>query len=486
MKKISVFVLAMLAGFGSFAQSESQIPSQWTLEECLDYARQHNLQVKQSELNLLSSKIELDRSKADLFPTLNAGASYTNSVGRSIDPFTNVIIDQPITSQSYGVNSSFAIFNGFSRQNLIRQNKADFKANEFELAATRNNISLQIVTAYTNILFNRELLENAESRLRTSQLQMDRTRKQVEVGAIAQAGLFEIEAQVASDELAVTNALNNLELAKLNLKQLLQLPAGQSIEVVDPELELESVQPYPVSAEEVFDIAEDTQPAINAADTRIESSRFGLRAAKGNLLPSITAQGAVSTAYSSAAPSELPAEGSEMEEVEVPIGYYIDQTGGPQPVYTIRNRPLEFQENTYMNQIDYNLRRFVSINLNIPIFNGLRTRSAVSQARIAQDRAQLQSQISRQQLRQTIEQAAQDVKAAALTYRSTENQVRSLREAFRSADQRFNLGAANAVDYNIAKTNLDVAESNFIRAKYDYIFKTKILDFYLNKPLSFN
>lgn len=175
-----------------------------------------------------------------------------------------------------------------------------------------------------------------------------------------------------------------------------------------------------------------------------------------------------------------------MEEIQVPIGFYLDQNDAPQPVYTIQERPMSLQENTYFNQLDFNLRRFVSLNLNIPLFNGFRTRAAVSQARIAQDRAQLQAQIARQQLRQTIEQAAQDVKAAALTFRSNQNLVRSQREAFRSAEQRFNLGAANAVDYNIAKTNLDVAESNLIRAKYDYIFKTKILDFYLNKPLSFN
>lgn len=486
MKKFSLFVFALLAGFGAYAQQGGQIPSQWTLEECIEYARQHNLQVKQSELGLMSSKVELDRSKADLFPTLNAGGSYTNSVGRSIDPFTNVIIDRPVTSQSYFASSSVTLFNGFAKQNAIRQNKAAFKANEFELAAMRNNISLQIVTAYTNILFNRELLENAEARLRATLLQEERTRKQVEVGALAQAALFEIEAQAASDELAVTNAVNALELAKLNLKQLLQLPAGQPLNIVDPELELENVQEYPVSAAEVYDIAEDTQPVINAVDARIVSSEYGLRAAKGSMLPSISAQGGVSTAYSSAAPEVLPAEGSEMEDIQVPIGFYLDQDNAPQPVYTVQERPIEFQENTYFNQLDFNLRRFVSVNLNIPLFNGFRTRAAVSQARISQDRAQLQAQIARQQLRQTIEQAAQDVKAAALTFRSNQNLVRSQREAFRSAEQRFNLGAANAVDYNIAKTNLDVAESNLIRAKYDYIFKTKILDFYLNKPLSFN
>lgn len=480
MKKLSLFFFSMLFGYAGFAQESNQ----WTLEECIDYAHQHNLQVKQSQLNMLSSKVELDRSKADLFPTLNAGSGFTNAVGRSIDPFTNTMIDEPVTSQSYSLTSGITLFNGFSQQNTIKQNKALFRANEFELAQMKNDISLQIVTAYTNILFNKELLAQAESQMQATQAQLDRTRRQVEVGVLPQASLFEIQAQLAGDEVRRTNAMNNLEFARLNLKQLLQLPADTSIEVVDPEFELTEVQEYPVSAGEVYEVAEQSQPGIAATEARIESSQLGLQVAKGNLLPSITAQGGLATRYSSAAPQFIPREGSPMVEGQQEIGYVITPEGR-QIVYRDGEAPMHFDEFTYSRQLDYNLQRFVQVNLNIPIFNGLRTRSNVSQARIRQDQAQIQSQIARQQLRQTIEQAAQDVKAAALTYRSNANQVRSLREAFRSAEQRFNLGAANAVDFNIAKTNLDVAESNLIRAKYDYIFRTKILDFYQNKPLSF-
>lgn len=486
MKKVILTLFVLLGNISLHAQeTPERYQEQWTLEECIEYARQHNLQVKGSELALLGTKVELERSKAERFPSLNAGGGYSYSVGRSVNPFTNIIENNPISSQNYYISSNVTLFNGFSQQNIIRQNKAEFKANEFELASTINDISLRIVTAYTSILFNKELLANAEAQLKVSELQRERTRRQVEVGSLPQASLYELESQYASDELSVINAINNLELAKLNLKQLLQIPATEPFNIVDPELELNDVQEYPVSAQEVYDVAEDTQPAILAVDERIISSEFGLRAAKGYLYPSITAQGGLYTNYSSVAPDILPAEGTEMETFEVPIGYYYGPDNTPQIVYSAEQRPLEFQENTYLNQLDYNFRRNVGVSLNIPIFNGYSARSAVSRARIQQDQAQLQARIARQELRQAIEQATQDVKAAALTYRSNLNLVRSQREAFRSAEQRFNLGAANAVDFNLAKTNLDVAESNLIRAKYDYIFKTKILDFYLNKPLSF-
>lgn len=450
MKKFSFLFLLLLGGYFANAQQVDQLPQEWTLEECIEYAAQHNLQVKQSELDLLSSKVEVIRSKAALYPTLNSGAAFRYSVGRTIEPTTNEVVDAPITTHNYYLQSGVDLFNGFSKQNQIKQNKAAFQANEFELAAQKNEIALQIVTAYTNILFNRELLENAEAQLRASELQRDRTARQVEVGALAQASLYEIEAQVASNELAVTNAYNNLQLAQLNLKQLLQLPAQQPFEIVMPEVEIETAQEYPVSAEEVYDIAEDTQPIVLAADTRIKSREFGLQAAKGNLWPSLSAQANFGSNYSSFKPPYLP------------------------------------EDISYLDYLDFNMQRSVGLSLNIPIFNGLNAQTAVSRARIAQEGAGLQAKIVRQQLRQTIEQAALDVKSAALTYRSNLNQVRSLREAFRSVEQRFNLGASNAVDYNVAKTNLEVAESNLIRAKYDYVFKNKILDFYLNKPLSFD
>ena len=486
MNKFSLFFLALLTGVNGYAQQPAGQNSKWTLEECIEYAAQHNLQVKQGELNLLSSKVELDRSKADLYPTLNAGGGYGNSVGRSIDPFTNVIIDEPVTSQNYFLSSGVTLFNGLSKQNLIKQNKLDFKASELEVVGIRNNISMQIASAYLNILFNRELLANAEARLRATGLQVERTRKQVEVGTLPQASLYELQAQFASDELEVTNAINRLELARLNLKQLLQLPAETSMEIVVPEIDLEKVQEYPVSAREVYDIAEDTRPEILASDVRVESTEYGVKAAKGNLYPNLSANGGLSTAYSSAAPTVLPKEGTGfvLVEREEPIGFVKDGENRT-PVFTMDRVPEEFDDFTYTDQLDYNLRRYFQLSLNIPIFNGYRAKSSVAQARIASDRARLQSQIVRQELRQNIEQAALDVKAAALTYKSIVNQVRSLKEAFRSAEQRFNLGATNAVDYNLAKTNLDIAESNLIRAKYDYILKTKILDFYRNQPLSF-
>lgn len=455
----------------------------WSLQEAIDYANRHNLQVEQGRLDVMSNQVELKRSKFDLAPTLNAGGGASYSVGRSINPFTNVIEDAAISSQNYYLSSNVTLFNGFNKINTLRQNQLQLQASEYDLAAIQNDVALNVATAYINILFNRELLASANSRLAASQIQLDRTKRLVDAGALPPTNFFEIQAQVAGDQLAVTNAANQLALAKLNFKQLLQLPADQPLDIEVPEVSLDTVHAYAVPAAQVYDVAEDNLPIIKAAELRQESSELGVSIARSNYWPTVTASAGIQTAYSSVAPDFLPRENSERITLPDTIGY----VPGTPRTYVIQDRqiPIQFEENTYFNQLDYNLRRFVSVNVNIPIFNGWRARSTVSQSRIAAESARLQERQARQQLRQVIEQAALDVEAAALSYRSSLNQVRSLQEAFRATEQRYNLGAATALDFNLAKSNLDAAEANFIRAKYQYIFQTKVLDFYLGNPLSF-
>jgi outer membrane protein len=489
MKKVLLAGGLLLLGYIAQAQEPQanlDRNKRWTLQELVEYAYRHNLQVRQSELDLLSSQVELKRSKLDLLPDLNANANYAYSVGRSIDPITNLIIDRPITSQNYGINSGVTLFNGFALRNTIKQNNLNYEARQNDLADIRNDIGLNVATAYLNILLNQELLRNAEARLVSSSTQLERTQKLVDAGSQARANYFEVNAQVANDRLAVTNAQNNLELARLNLKQLLQIAAEETLLLEIPDFELDNVTPYPMAPSAVYEIAEANQPDIKAADLRVEGAELGIDVAKGNLWPVISAGAGASTAYSSIAPPVL-LTGRRSVQVLDTVGFFSD--AGNNTVYVTDTVNTEtftnFEENTYFNQLDFNLRRFVQVGINIPIFNGYRARSSVAQARISADRARIQQQQVRQQLRQNIEQAALDVQAAALSYRATKEQVNSLQEAFRATEQRFNLGASSALDYSVAKANLDAAEANFIRSKYDYIFRTKVLDFYRGQPLSF-
>lgn len=482
MKKIIIPFLIILTFCSSgFAQTDKSGP--WTLQECIDYAVDNNIQVKQSSLNIEVDKANLSQSKADLLPSLNGSTSYSHNVGRSVNPFTNIIVNQPVSSQNAGLSSSVTLFNGFQKTNTIKRNKLNLEASKYALEDVQNDITLQVITAYMNILLNYELLENAELRLNTTDIQLERTNKLVESGSLPEANLFEIKAQKANNELEIITAQNNIEISKLNLKQLLQLPASEKMDIEVPVFNDPDEEVFDQDLTEIYKTAVEVQPDIKAANVSVESSEHNLLIAKGARYPSISASAYLGTAYSSVADDFLPKEGSPFREVEQPIGYL--KTDPTQEVVIRNSIPTEFTENTYFNQLDFNLRRGIQVELSIPIFNGWQTRSSVSRARINKEVAEYEAINVKNVLRQRIEQAYLDVLTAQKRYIATKSQVEYLQESFRVNEQRFNLGSINSLDYNLAQTNLSVAESDLVQSKYDYIFKTKILDFYQNKPLSF-
>lgn len=481
-KTLQISCVLLLTSFAVQAQ-ENTSQEVWTLQECVSYAIENNIQVKQGELNLEVDKVNLTQSKADLLPSLNANTGYSYNVGRSINPFTNIIVDQPVSSNNASLSSSITLFNGFRKINTIKSNKLLLEASKYSFEDLQNDVTLEVITAYMNILLNNALLENAEFRLVTTNMQLERTGKLVEAGALPESDLLEIQAQQANDELEIINAQNNIAISKLHLKQLLQLPASEEMDILVPDVDAPDEEVFAESLPDIYNTAVALQPDIRAAEKRVESAEYDIAIAKGNAYPSITASGFLGTSYSSVASDMLPKEGSPFTEVEQPIGYL--QGDPSQVVVSSQSVPTEFTENTYWNQLDFNLRRGVQVDLSIPIFNGWQTKSAISRAKINKEIAAYDAINTKNALRQNIEQAYLDVLAAQKRYAATKKQVEALQEAFRVNEQRFNLGAINSLDYNLAKTNLNVAESDLIQAKYDYVFKTKILDFYQGKPLSF-
>lgn len=478
--------LLFFVAFVTFTAVKGQNKDQnkaWSLQECVEYAIRNNIQVKQSSLNTKVEEVNLSQSKANLLPNLNGNTSYSYNVGRSVNPFTNIIVDQPVSAHNASLSSSVTLFNGFQKVNTIKRNKLLLNASQYTYEDTQNEITLQVITAYMNILLNNELLENAELRLVTTDMQLERTSRLVAAGSLPESNLLEIQAQRANDELEIINAKNNIAIATLNLKQLMQLPAQEGMDVVVPEVETPDESDMLAPLSDIYNTALALQPDVKAAEAREESAEYDVSIAQGNRLPSITASGFLGTSYSSVADDMLPKEGSPFTQIEVPVGYLANDP--TQTVVTSQSIPSEYTENTYWNQLDFNLRRGVSIDMSIPIFNGWQTKSAVSRAKINREMATLDVVNTKNALRQNIEQAYLDVQAAQQRYAATKKQVEALQEAFRVNEQKFNLGVINALDYNLAKTNLNVAESDMIQSKYDFVFKTKILDFYQGKPLSF-
>ncbi len=489
MRKINILKKSLAGALLAFALLPADVRAQdtqpKTLQQCIELAIKNNIDIRQTELGVVQAKTSREQAYARLLPNINGGTSLNYNIGRSINPFTNLYEERPVTSQNIFLNGNLDLFQGMQKTNSIRRSQVDVEASQYNLEATRNNIILMVVNAYTQILFNNEIVQNNQFRVRTADLQIERTEKLVQAGSTPMSNLLDLRAQRASDQLALVNAQNQLEISHLNLSQLLQLEPGQRINIAVPNLPDPALDPYPAEINQLYTSALNL-PAVKAAEAQVKISEYDISIARGGRLPSLTLGAGLFTNYSSVAPELIIRPGSEVvtRRDPNPIGY-IETNGGRTNVFRDVSVPIEFLENTYTNQLDFNLRRAVSLNLNIPIFNGWQVRTQVANARIANENAKYAAIGVRNRVIQDVEQAYVNVRAAAQRYQATLSQVQSLQEAFRMTEQRFNVGAVNAVDYNLARNNLNQAETDLIQAKFDYIFKTKILDFYQGKPLTF-
>lgn len=474
MKVQHLVVLAFLFTGAGQLQAQEVL----TLEQCIDHAMENNLQLKQSRLNVDRALYNKDRATADFLPSLNGGASYGFNYGRRIDPFTNQFATNTVESTNLFANASLTLFSGLTKVNTLKQSKYTWLASQKDVAGAENNLRLNITTAYLNVLFAEELLLIAENQLETTRQQVDRTETLVEAGQLPRASLYDLQSQMASEELNQVNADNDLNLAKVSLIQLLQLEGVQpeDIEISAPNIDQLEPQTLLVGPDEVYQAALSLMPEIQAAEFRIEGSRAGLAAAKGQHSPTLSIGGSIGTGYSG-----LNVEQEQVGFESFPIGV-VQSTGETvitqQPVFESAGvRP-------YNEQFTDNFNRNFAFNLNIPIFNGWQVRTAVKQARIDLESAQIAMDENKNALYQDIQRAHADAIASFKQYVSSQKAVEALQENYQYAEARFEQQAINAVEFFDFKTRLTNAESNLAQAKFNYLFRTKILDFYQGKPIS--
>ena len=481
MKKIilmSICLISMHAGI-------SQDKKIWTLKECIDYALQNNLNVKRSLLTVENSQIGLTQSKLQMLPSLNGGSTFGYNWGRSIDPTTNLFSTQRINSFNLNASSSVILFNGFRLLNTYRQSDLDNAASKEDFAKAKNDVILSVITFYTNVIFNMELFSNAESQLATTTQQLERTRKLAEAGSVPRGNVLDLEAQQATNELNLINRENALNLSLLQLKQALQFSASTPMEIEVPQLDIGTELLLTETSEQIYDAARQTLPEVKSAQLKLQSSTLALKATRGSLYPRLSLNGNLFSNYSSAADRErFIRDGGTPTTVSQQIGYV---QGLNTPVLSdiqvpsgqlVENYPLQ-------NQITDNISRALSLSLQIPIFNGYQVRSNVQRSMVTNQQAVINLQDTENTLRRLVETAYNDALAASKTYQSATKQVSARDEAFRMSKQRFDNGAVNFVDYQVSENALFQAKSDLVRAKYDFIFKKKVLDFYQGKPIEF-
>ncbi|MEZ4720605.1 MAG: TolC family protein [Flavobacteriales bacterium] len=446
-----------------------------TLSECIQLAWQNNLQVKQAELSLDSREAQMKNSKTNTLPNLNGFANHNYNWGQRIDPFTNQFANTRVQSNSFGLSSSLNLFNGLQNHYNIKAQQAAYESAEYDLESRKNDIALATASAYLLVLLTDELVTNAENQVRITQSQLDRVKKLVDAGSSNIGNQYDLEAQLARDNSSLTQRMNDNQLALLQLKQLLMLPADEAISLEKPQnLDVNTSNSLEASAT-VYGYAESSMPEIKRAERSISQWDNQIKMNQSGYYPSLTLSGSIGTGYS----------GLRTEAINiVPTVQQIGFTSTGETVFT-NSYDADLQKVAFAKQLNDNFNQFVGLSLNVPIFNRGNVSTSVKQAKINQSIAELQLEQEKQDLRQRIESARADAVAAKALYQSNESTVASAQKSFDFANIRFEAGALNVTDFNNAKNNLQIAQTELARSKYDLAFKTKVLDFYMGKPLSF-
>ncbi|NVO85392.1 TolC family protein [Hymenobacter terrestris] len=465
----------------------------WSLPAAVEYALTHNLNVRQSQLQAQNIDVALLQSRAAMLPSANLNGSQAWNYGTTINPLTNVFQSQTTRNNNFSAVSQITLFSGFQLRNAVRRNTLDYQAALSDVEQARNDLSLNVASAYLQMLLAQELVRTNEVRAASTQLQVEQSQKLLKAGAVAESNVLDSRAQLSTDQLNVITAQNQLAIAKIQLAQLLNLDeaASQALTIETPELAdptegaLADVAPA-----EVFGTAQTRQPEIKAADLRVQSSMRSLDLARGAYYPRLTFGASIFTGYSSL--YTLPTTSVDSAQAFFPIFQLDPNTGRPSTTVAPFVAVTPFQpvfrrssENvSYFTQLDNNLGKSLQFNLQIPILNGLQTRTSVQRAKINQQLAEVRAEQARLVLRQTIEQAFADALAAQRQFLASSRQVEALTLAYRNAEIRFNNGLLNGTEFNIAKNNLTAAESSMIQAKYSFVFRRKVLDFYQGRPIA--
>jgi outer membrane protein len=428
MKKILIF-LCVWVGFGPLLAQKTL-----SLRECVDLLTQNNLTYRESNLQTEAAAAQLQQTQAQRLPQFGFSAGQNLNFGRSIDRFTNAYIDQVFNTNFVGVNAQVPLFQGFQIQHQQRQNINLRDAALKNKEAVFNQQVVRLLQGYVAVLTNNALYEAAQQQVASSQVQVERVEKQVAAGTVGPNTLFEIKAQLANDQFDEVTARNNYMQARLTLFQIINIVPDNSVIF---EALPNDVLPNAASAESLYEEAVGTFPEIKSGELRLQSFGSQLKAVKAANLPSLSLSGSFGAFYTSAN-----------------------------------------AEPNYLKQLEGTQNGGLSLGLNVPIMGRWQTRPRVAAVKVQQQLAANQLDITKQQLRQNIDQNSLQLTATADRLRAAQSQTQSLEANFGAAESRLNAGTANIFEYTLAKANLARAQANLIRARYEYTLQQRIIDFY--------
>jgi outer membrane protein len=433
MKRTGIILLIILLS-GAGVQAQNKV---WSLQECIDYANANNLDIKMRKVNVDIQEVSLNTSQNQRLPNLSGSASHSYSFGRSASGYDNTYQDRNSRSTSWSLSTNVPVFTGFRINNEIAASKLDLQAVAAEFDKAREDMEINIISSYLQILYYKELLNIAHHQVDLTGEQLDRIKKMHENGRASEAQIYEIEAQLANDELSVVQTASDLQMATLLLTQLLELPSPEGFDVEEPEENINFMLSRRPDA--IFDNALVSRASIKVEELRLKSREKNILVAKSQYYPTLSFGAGYGNNY-----------------------YFING----------------LDNISFANQLKNNRNEYFGLSLNIPIFNRFSTRNNVRTAKLYKDLQELQLESAKKALHKEIQQAYYNSVTSEEKYKSAEAAYKSALKAFGFMEEKLNNGRATIYEYNDAKTGMTRALSNRTQAKYDFIFRTKILEFY--------
>lgn len=436
MKIKFILLVAFLTSFSAFSQK------QWTLKECVDEALKKNISIQQNKLNLELAKKDVEIAKGNFLPNLSANTGGNLNFGTGFDPVSQDRVNTSFFGGSLNASSGITVFNGYRNTNIFKQAQLGVESSMLDLQKIENDISLFVVNGYLNILFAKENLNAAKVQYEISKAQIEAAESRYNSGVIPKGDLLNTQSTAATNLQTVITQENALDLALLNLAQLLQVSV-ESFDVASIDVGQPSANLFYNNSSLVYDKSLDRMPEIARAKLAIENSQLNIEISKASFLPTITASAGLSTNYGF--------------NLKLPTG--------------VSNTP-------FVDQLSDNFGYGAGFNVSIPIFNRFQTRNRVAKSVINKEISETRLESEKVALKQTIEQSFLDVRTALKSYEAAKISLESQEEAFKNAQERYNFGAMTLFDFEQVRTRLVNAQATLIRSKYDYVFKTKVLQFY--------
>lgn len=478
-KKLLSSAIFCICAFASVVAQEV-----WSLEKCITYAQQNSLTMKQAEIGVENTRLTEELNKMQRMPTLNADASGGYSFGRTIDPTTNTFQRLSRGTNGFSLSAGYLLFNGGRINNSIKQSKLDVAAQKAETEDISNNIALNVAAAYLNVLFAEEQLLNATTRLQQTQEQLKQTDRLIQAGTLPENERLQILAQIAQDEQQVVTQENSVAISYLSLKNLLLLEPNVDLKIVKPtEIFIPaSASPELYTLTDIYGKAIQNQPIIRARELQIQSAGLDVDIAKSGMLPSISLFGNIRTDFATGVPD--PANIIDPGEIIFSEPQPVQLNGSDGTIAFLRSEGLELGDRTYFDQLNDNFGQSVGVSLNIPIYNRHQNKISVERARLNIINAEIALEQSKQQLKADVQRAIADAKAAKKQLDAAQKSVNALEAAYENTKKRFDLGAANTFEFTSAKNQVDLSKVDLTIAKYDYLYKLKIVDFYQGKKIT--